>query len=66
MECGGLVIINDRDSRVAVVHGCFAEGDDSILSSLNSLRSLCIGGNCLETSGIGAGVPRPARNLLLS
>ena len=23
---------NERDSTVAVVHGCFPEGDDSILS----------------------------------
>ena len=60
------MITNERDSRVAVVHGCFAEGDDSILSSLNSLGSLCIGANCFETSGIGASVPHPARNLLLS
>ena len=24
---------NERDSRVAVVHGCFTEGGDSILSA---------------------------------
>ena len=32
---------NERDSRVAVVHGCFTEGGDSILSALTSLGSLC-------------------------
>ena len=26
---------NERDSRVAVVHGCFAEGGDSILSAFS-------------------------------
>ena len=26
---------NERDSRVAVVHGCFPEGDDSILSAFS-------------------------------
>ena len=30
---------NEQDSRVAVVHGCFSEGSDSILSV--SLGSLC-------------------------
>ena len=27
-----MVTENERDSRVAVVHGCFSEGGDSILS----------------------------------
>ena len=27
---------NERDSRVAVVHGCFPEGGDSILSAFSS------------------------------
>ena len=26
---------NERDSRVAVVHGCFSEGGDSILSAFS-------------------------------
>ena len=26
---------NERDSRVAVVHGCFPEGGDSILSAFS-------------------------------
>ena len=26
---------NDRDVRVAIVHGCFSEGDDSNLSALS-------------------------------
>ena len=26
---------NERDSIVAVVHGCFLEGDDSILSAFS-------------------------------
>ena len=34
LTCGGLVMTNERDSRVAVVHGCFPEGGDSILSAL--------------------------------
>ena len=29
--CGGLETANERDLGVEVVHGCFAEGDDSIL-----------------------------------
>ena len=33
LTCGGLVMANERDSRVAVVHGCFTEGGDSILSA---------------------------------
>ena len=31
--CGGLVKAKERDSRFAVVHGCFSEGGDSILSA---------------------------------
>ena len=27
------MMANERDSRVAVVHGCFTEGGDSILSA---------------------------------
>ena len=34
-------MINERDSRVAVVHGCFPEGGDSILIIAPSLGSLC-------------------------
>ena len=30
-----MVIANERDSRVVVVHGCFLEGGDSILSVLS-------------------------------
>ena len=33
LTCGGLVMANERESRVAVVHGCFPEGSDSILSA---------------------------------
>ena len=36
LTCGGLVMANERDSRVAVVHGCFSEGGDSILSAFYS------------------------------
>ena len=32
----GLVTANERDSGVAVVHGCFPEGGDSILSVFSS------------------------------
>ena len=32
---------NERDSRVAVVHGCFAEGGDSILSAFTSEPLFC-------------------------
>ena len=35
LTCGGLVTAYERDSRVAVVHGCFSEGDDSILSAFS-------------------------------
>ena len=35
----GLVTVNELDSRVAVVHGCFSEGGDSIQAS--SPGSLC-------------------------
>ena len=31
--CGGLVMANERHSRVAVVHGCLPEGGYSILSA---------------------------------
>ena len=31
----GLVMANEQDSRVAVVHGCFLEGADSILSAFS-------------------------------
>ena len=34
-KVGLLVTANERDSRVAVVHGCFSEGDDSILSTFS-------------------------------
>ena len=33
--CGGLVTANERVSKVAVVHGCFPEGGDSILSAFS-------------------------------
>ena len=29
------MMANERDSRVAVVHGCFPEGDDSIASTFS-------------------------------
>ena len=29
-------MVNKRDSRVAVVHGCFTEGGDSILNAFSS------------------------------
>ena len=29
------MMANERDSRVAVVHGCFPESDDSILSAFS-------------------------------
>ena len=29
------MMANERDSRVADVHGCFPEGDDSILSAFS-------------------------------
>ena len=29
------MIANERDSSVAVVHGCFSEGGDSILSAFS-------------------------------
>ena len=29
------MMANKRDSRVAVVHGCFSEGGDSILSAFS-------------------------------
>ena len=32
LTCCDLVTVNELDSRVAVVHGCFSEGGDSILS----------------------------------
>ena len=35
LTCGGLVMANERDSRVAVVHGYFPEGGDSILSAFS-------------------------------
>ena len=33
LTCGGLATAKERDVRVAVVHGCFSEGGDSILSA---------------------------------
>ena len=33
--CGGLVTANERDSRVAVVHGCSSATGDSILSTFS-------------------------------
>ena len=41
--CCGLVTANKRGSRVAVVHGCFSEGGDSILSvfSWEPFRKQC-------------------------
>ena len=27
--------VNERDSRVAVIHGCFSEGGNSILSAVS-------------------------------
>ena len=38
---GVWVTANKQDSRVSVVHGSFSEGGDSILSTFNSLESLC-------------------------
>ena len=35
LKWGGLVTANERDSRFAVVHGCFSEGGDSILSTFS-------------------------------
>ena len=35
LTCGGLVTANERDVRVAVVHGGFSEGGDSILSAFS-------------------------------
>ena len=35
LTSGGLVTANERDSRVAVVHGCLPEGGDSILSAFS-------------------------------
>ena len=35
LMCGGLVMVNERDSRVAVVRGCFSEGGDSIQSAFS-------------------------------
>ena len=32
LTCGGLVTVNELDSRVAIVHRCFSERGDSILS----------------------------------
>ena len=32
----GLVTANERDSGVNVVHGCFPEGGDSVLSVFSS------------------------------
>ena len=32
LRVAGLVTANERDSKVAVVHGCFSEVSDSILS----------------------------------
>ena len=33
--CCGLVMADERDSTVAVVHGCFPEGGDSIVSAFS-------------------------------
>ena len=33
VTCGGLVMVDERDSRGGVVHGYFSEGGDSILSA---------------------------------
>ena len=32
--------VNERDSRVAVVYGCFSEGGDSILSAFSAWEPL--------------------------
>ena len=34
--CGGLLTANERDSGVKVVHECFSEEGDSILSVFSS------------------------------
>ena len=38
VTCCGLVMANEQDSRVAVVHGCFSEGGDSVLSVFSLKR----------------------------
>ena len=35
LTSGGLVSASERDLRVAVGHGCFSEGGDSILSAFS-------------------------------
>ena len=44
----GLVMGNEQDSGIAVVYGCFQEGDDYILSifSSESLRAKLISQEC--------------------
>ena len=35
LTCGSLVTANEHDSRVTVLHGCFSEGGNSILSDFS-------------------------------